>query len=124
MAKKFTEDETIQLLRTINESIIEKKGENIINLNLENIENAITKYFVICSGTSNTHVNTIAQFIEHNVREKLKDKPWKKEGFENSEWVLLDYVNIVVHIFQPEARSFYRLEQLWADADTTMVEGN
>ena len=65
------------------------------------IENAITQYFVICTGNSQTHVNTIAQYIEYNVRAKLKDRPWKKEGFENAEWVLLDYVNVVVHVFQP-----------------------
>jgi ribosome-associated protein len=124
MIKNKSEDQTKQLLKAINESILDKKGENIINLNLGKIENAITKYFVICSGTSNTHVNTIAQYIEHNVREKLRDKPWKKEGFENSEWILLDYVNIVVHVFQPEAREFYKLEQLWADAEHCVVGSN
>ncbi|MDL2262389.1 ribosome silencing factor [Bacteroidales bacterium OttesenSCG-928-I21] len=122
MAKRVTESSTEQLLKTINESILEKKGETIINLNLENIENSITKYFVICSGTSNIHVNTIAQYIEHNVRNKLKERVWHKEGFENSEWILLDYVDVVVHIFQPEARAFYRLEQLWADAKTETIE--
>ncbi len=117
MAKRKISSETQDLLLAINESMLEKKAEDILILNLGKIENAITQYFVICTGNSNTHVNTIAQYVEFNVRAKLKDRPWKKEGFENSEWILLDYVNVVVHVFQPQARSFYRLEQLWADAE-------
>jgi ribosome-associated protein len=117
MAKRKISSETQDLLLAINESMLEKKAEDILILNLGKIENAITQYFVICTGNSNTHVNTIAQYVEFNVRAQLKDRPWKKEGFENSEWILLDYVNVVVHVFQPQARSFYRLEQLWADAE-------
>lgn len=122
MAKRSNENETLLLLKTINESILEKKGEELLNLNLQKIENSVCKYFVICSGNSNTQVSSIAQFVEHNVREKIKERPWKKEGYENSEWILLDYVNIVVHIFQPVARDFYRLEQLWADAEAVAIE--
>jgi ribosome-associated protein len=124
MAKKIITDETQILLNTINEAILDKKGENLINLDLQKIDNAITKYFVICSGMSNTHVNTLAEYVEYHVKEKLKEKVWKKEGFENCEWILLDYVTIVVHIFQNESREFYRLEQLWADAEVIMVEEN
>lgn len=121
MTKKRIESETLKLLNIINESILEKKGENIININLQKIDNAITKYFVVCSGTSNTHVNTIAEYVEYNVKKQLGEKVWKKEGFENSEWVLLDFVSIVVHVFQPEARGFYRLEKLWADAESIII---
>ncbi len=117
MVKKKITSEVTDLLLAINESMLEKKAEDILILDLGKIENAITQYFVICTGNSQTHVNTIAQYIEYNVRAKLKDRPWKKEGFENAEWVLLDYVNVVVHVFQPQAREFYRLEQLWADAE-------
>lgn len=117
MIKKKINSEVTDLLLAINESMLEKKAEDILILDLGKIENAITQYFVICTGNSQTHVNTIAQYIEYNVRAKLKDRPWKKEGFENAEWVLLDYVNVVVHVFQPQAREFYRLEQLWADAE-------
>ena len=113
--KTISEDEI--LLNVINESILEKKGISLTTLNLQGIENAVTKYFVICSGSSNTHTNTIAEYIEYNVRQKIKEKPWKKEGFENCEWILLDYVTVVVHIFQPETREFYSLEKLWADAE-------
>lgn len=117
MVKKKINSEVTDLLLAINESMLEKKAEDILILDLGKIENAITQYFVICTGNSQTHVNTIAQYIEYNVRANLKDRPWKKEGFENAEWVLLDYVNVVVHVFQPQAREFYRLEQLWADAE-------
>lgn len=110
-------NETEILLKGIITAIEEKKGENIAALNLTKIENAVAKYFVICSANSKTHSNTLAAFIGDFVRENLKEKPWQVEGFENSEWILLDYVDIVVHIFLPEIREFYRLEQLWADAE-------
>ena len=113
--KKRSEDEI--LLSIINESILEKKGENIIIMNLQNLENPVTKYFVICSGASSVHTNTLAEYIEYNVRQTIKERPWKKEGFENCEWILLDYVTVVVHIFQPQSREFYNLEKLWADAE-------
>jgi len=121
MVKKQIDKEIKLLLTAINESMLEKKAENILILNLNKIENAISNYFIICSGNSDIHVNTIAQYIEHNVKNIIKEKPWKKEGYENCEWVLLDYINIVVHVFQPKAREFYRLEQLWADAETILI---
>jgi len=105
------------LLKTIEKAIIEKKAENITILKFDKIENAITDYFIICTATSKIHANTLAAFTEDFVRENIKEKPWKKEGFENSEWILLDYVNVVVHIFQQETRNYYNLEQLWADAE-------
>ncbi len=117
MAKKKITSEVTELLLAINESMLEKKAEDILILDLSKIGNAVTQYFVICTGNSQTHVNTIAQYVEYNVRNQVKDRPWKKEGFENAEWILLDYVNVVVHVFQPQAREFYRLEQLWADAE-------
>ncbi|HNQ67133.1 MAG TPA: ribosome silencing factor [Bacteroidales bacterium] len=121
MAKKRVDKETTLLLKAIKESMLEKKAEDIIVLNLEKIDNAITNYFIICSGNSETHVNTIAQYIEYNVNNTIKEKPWKKEGYEICEWVLLDYINVVVHVFQPKSREFFRLEQLWADAETLLI---
>lgn len=120
MAKK-TNDDASELLLAIYDSIIEKKGEDVVILNIGKIPNAVTNYFVICHGNSDIHVNTIAQYIEHNVRKTLKEKVWKKEGYENLEWVLLDYVNVVVHVFQKKSREFYRLEDLWADADQVIL---
>lgn len=115
------EKEITRLLEVINISILEKKGENIINLNMKKIDNAIAKYFVICTANSNTQATTIADYVEYQTRCTLKERPWKKEGFENCEWILLDYVDIVVHIFQPKSREFYKLADLWADAETTVI---
>jgi ribosome-associated protein len=122
MPKKVVDKELKLLLKTINDSLLEKKAENVLILNLGKIENTITDFFVICNGNSSVHVNTLADYLESNVRVSIKEKPWKKEGFENCEWVLLDYVNVVVHIFQPQSREFYRLEQLWADAEPYLIK--
>ncbi|MDR2836140.1 MAG: ribosome silencing factor [Bacteroidales bacterium] len=113
---------TEMLLKLINSALTEKKGENLVNINFGKIENTITKYFVICTANSKIHGNTLAAFVEDFVRENQKEKPWHKEGFENSEWILLDYVDVVVHIFQEESRQFYKIEQLWADAETIKIE--
>ncbi len=114
MIKKINETE--KLLKIINIAITEKQGKNLLNLNLQKIENSVTKYFVICHGTSSTHVNTIADNVQSTVKKEFKENPWQKEGFENCQWILLDYVDIVIHIFQKEYRDFYKLEELWGDA--------
>ena len=115
-------EDTQKLLEVINQAILDKKGENVINMDLQAIENHITKYFVICTANSVIHANTLADYIRYQTRGTLKERPWKEEGFENSEWILMDYVDVVVHIFLPEAREFYKLEQLWADAETKSIE--
>ena len=112
MTKKNIDDAQ-ELLLAIYDSILEKKGEDILILNIGKIPNSVTNYFVICHGNSDVHVNTIAQFVEHNVRKTTREKAWKKEGYENSEWILLDYGGVIVHIFQESDRSFYSLEKLW-----------
>ena len=86
-------------------------------LDLNKIENIACKYFVICHGTSKPHVEAIAESIEDLVREKAQDKPINKEGRENAEWILIDYFDIVIHVFQEPVRKFYKLEELWADAE-------
>lgn len=121
MAKKRIIDDTEGLLKAINESLLEKKAEDILILDLKKIGGAVCDYFVICTGNSEVHVNTLAQFVEQNVKLKTKERPWQKEGLENCEWALLDYVNVVVHVFQPKPRDFYRLEQLWADAEPYLI---
>jgi ribosome-associated protein len=100
----------------------EVKGVNIVKVDLSGIENAICTNFIICTGTSSTHVSSLANSAEKEVRETLEEKPWKREGFGNSEWVILDYVNTVVHVFQEEARNFYNLDGLWADAKITKIK--
>lgn len=114
-------NETEELLKEINKAIIDKKGTDLVNLNLESIENAIAKYFVICHGTSDVHVKTIADSIEVSVKQQLGERPLSVEGIENSQWVLLDYFNIVVHVFQKDYRDFYKLEELWGDAEFSKI---
>ncbi|WP_103071929.1 ribosome silencing factor [Aquimarina sediminis] len=113
-----------QLITQILKGIEEVKGSDISILDLRAIENTVCNYFVICNGTSNTQVNAIVNSIQKTVSKELKDKPWHVEGSENAEWVLIDYVNVVVHVFQKHIREFYDIEGLWGDAKTTVIETN
>ncbi|WP_109299316.1 ribosome silencing factor [Aquimarina sp. AU474] len=113
-----------QLITQILKGIEEVKGNDINILDLRDIENTVCNYFVICNGTSNTQVNAIVNSIQKTVSKELKDKPWHVEGSENAEWVLIDYVNVVVHVFQKHIREFYDMEGLWGDAKTTVIETN
>ena len=97
------------------------KGQNITILDLRDIENTVCDYFIICSGNSNTQVNAITGSIQKLVSKELKDKPWHIEGQNNSEWILMDYVNVVVHVFQKQIREFYDIESLWGDAKITEI---
>ena len=110
------------LLETIIEGIQELKGIDTAILDLKKIETAVCKYFVICSGTSNTHVSSIADSVKKIVSKEIQEKPWHIEGLNTSEWVLLDYSDIVVHVFQEQTREFYRLEDLWGDAEIRTIE--
>ena len=101
----------------------EKKADNIVTINLKNIHNSIADYFIICQCESKTQAQAIADSIEEQVYKKTKEDPWHKEGRENSEWILLDYSNIVVHIFLREKRDFYGLEKLWGDAEIKHING-
>lgn len=111
-----------KLAEIIVAGIQERKGKNIVKINLSKIKNIFTDFFVICSGDSNTHVRAISESIEKEVKEKLGMNAYHKEGVENSFWVLLDYGNIIVHIFQPETRDFYNLEELWADGEIENIK--
>ena len=104
------------LCEVIVEGMKDNKASDIVVLDLREVENAVTDYFVICTGTSNTQIEGIAQSIIRLTRNTLKERPWHKEGQGNSDWVLIDYVSVVVHIFSRELRAFYDLEELWADA--------
>jgi ribosome-associated protein len=99
----------------------EKKAEDIVLLNLKEIDNSICDYFIICTGTSNRHTDSLSDSVEEFVKKKMNEKPYHVEGKETSEWVLLDYVDVVIHIFIPEMRDFYNLEGLWADAKKIAV---
>lgn len=107
-----------KLLTAIVEGIEEKKGKNIVSLDFKKIENAICKYFVICEGDSNTHVAAIANSVEEYTQKSIGVKVWRKDGFENGEWIILDYADIMVHVFQPHVRNYYQIEELWADCTT------
>lgn len=109
------------LTDAIVEGILEVKGRNISVLNLKDIYNRVCDYFIICQADSNTQVNAIAGSVEEMVKKITGERPYRKEGFENSEWILVDYVTVVVHIFQTEVRNFYNLESLWADAEITEI---
>ncbi|MGI9548204.1 MAG: ribosome silencing factor [Flavobacteriaceae bacterium] len=113
-----------ELITLILHGIEEVKGLDTNLLDLREIENTVCDYFIICSGTSNTHVNAIVNSIQKTVREAIKDKPWHVEGSDHAEWVLLDYVNVVVHVFQKQTREFYDIEGLWGDAKVTLFENS
>ena len=122
MIKK--ENSSDQLIATIIKGIEEVKGNDIDILDLREIENTVCDYFIICNGTSNTQVNAIVGSVQKTVSKTLKDKPWHVEGQDNSEWVLMDYVNVVVHVFQKQIREFYDIEGLWGDAKFTEIESS
>lgn len=105
------------LIDTIIDAIQDVKGKDIVVLNLSELPNAVTDFFIICSGESSTQVESIAHSIARKTRTDLKEKPWHEEGTKNAEWVLLDYVDVVIHVFYRDVREFYNLESLWADAE-------
>ncbi|MGB5435580.1 MAG: ribosome silencing factor [Maribacter sp.] len=119
--RKASADELIALIL---QGIEEVKGHDISILDLREIENTVCDYFIICNGTSNTHVNAIVGSIQKTVSKAIKDKPWHVEGEGNAEWVLMDYVNVVVHVFQKHIREYYDIEGLWGDAKFTTVESS
>ena len=114
-------DELISLIIKGMEDI---KGENISLLDLREIDNTVCDYFIICDGNSNTQVNAITNSVQKIVSKAIHEKPYPIEGIENSEWVLMDYVNVVVHIFQKQTREYYDIENLWGDAKITMINSS
>lgn len=121
---KKRSDEAEILLNSIVQGIFEKKGKDALKIDLRKLENRITDYFVICSAPSTTQVSAICDSVDDTVRKEIGEKPLHVEGLDNCFWVLLDYGNIVVHIFLEEYRNFYNLESLWADAAIVKLEDN
>ena len=109
------------LLDSVAKGIFEKKGHDVLKIDLRKLENSIADYFVICHGTSTTQVDSISDSVEDIVRKTAGEKPLHIEGLDNCFWVLLDYGNVVVHIFLKEYRDFYSLESLWADAEIEKI---
>jgi ribosome-associated protein len=119
MTKNISNDD---LVANILKGIEDVKGENIDILDLRALDNTVCDYFIICNGNSNTQVVAITNSIQKVVSKELKEKPWHVEGTENGEWVLIDYVNVVVHVFQKHIREYYNIESLWGDAKITSIE--
>ena len=111
-----------QLITEIIRGIEGVKGSKISILDLREIENTVCEYFIVCEGTSNTQVNAISGSVQKTVSKAIQDKPWHIEGEGNAEWILLDYVNVVVHIFQKHIREYYDIEGLWGDAKITDIQ--
>lgn len=109
-----------KLFKAIIKAIQDKKGENIVSLDLRKIEEASADFFIVCEATSTTQVKAICDFVENQVQEKCQEAPYKHEGRQALQWVLIDYVNVVVHVMHPEARKFYKLEEMWSDAGSQM----
>lgn len=114
--KKNNLDSSDILANVVIGGMLNNKSENIVSLDLKKIESAVCDYFIICHGNSNTHITAIANNIIKETSKELNDKPLSKEGINNGTWILLDYGNVVAHIFQKEIRDYYNLEELWGDA--------
>ncbi len=118
----FTTEKAIsdRLVNTITEALLEKKAENIKLLDVRELT-TLTDYFIICHGTSETQIKALARSVSDKVKEELDENVWQKEGLEARRWVILDYVNVVVHIFNQETRDYYSLEKMWNDAVITEI---
>jgi ribosome-associated protein len=109
-----------KIFKTIIKAIQDKKGENIISMDLRKIHEATTDFFIICEANNTTQLKAIADNVEYEVKTNCSEWAYKSEGKTAAQWLLIDYINIVVHIMHPESRNFYRLEEMWSDADTKM----
>ena len=116
MKQKAFNDNREEIVRQVVAAMQEKKAKDIVSLDLSALPDAVAGYFVICHGTSKTQVEAIYDYVDEMVTKNCGEHPYHREGYENAEWILIDYVNVVVHIFLEETRKFYNLEGLWADA--------
>jgi ribosome-associated protein len=105
-----------KIIKTIIQAIQDKKGENIVSLDLRKIPEAVADFFIVCQATTNTQIRAIADAVEDAVKTTCGELPYRHEGRQALQWVLIDYVNVVIHVMQPEQRKFYRLEEMWSDA--------
>lgn len=121
MAKKSTQVSKLSLIDLVVKGIQEKKGTNIVIIDLRNVMNAYSDYSIVCTGSSDTNVQAISNSIEHLIRESLDEKPLHVEGYRAANWILMDYFETIVHIFKEDEREYYNLESLWADAKITSV---
>ena len=122
MAKKRKGASSEKLSDAVVKGMQEKKATNIVVMDLRKVKNAVADFFIVCSGSSDKQIDAIADSIDEFVFKALKENPWHVEGKDNKEWMLLDYIDVVAHIFRKDRREFYALERLWGDADITEVE--
>jgi ribosome-associated protein len=111
-----------KIFKTIIQAILDRKGENIISLDLRKIPEASADFFIVCEATSTTQIKAIADYVEDQLKKICGEKPYRHEGKQAAQWVLIDYINVVVHVMHPEARNFYKLEEMWSDAVSQMHE--
>ena len=124
MAKKRKGANSETLSGVIVKGMQEKKASDIVVMDLRKIKNAVADFFVICSGNSDKQLDAISDSIDAEVFKKLNENPWHTEGKNNKEWMLLDYINVVAHVFRKDRREFYALERLWGDADITEISND
>jgi len=124
MIKENQNNKFPELVEAIKDGMENLKASNITIMDLTELENSICDYFIICDANSSTQVRAISNSIEDHVRKTLNEKPWHTEGIDNLQWILMDYVHVVAHVFQAETREFYDLESLWGDAKVTVLENN
>lgn len=110
------------LIQAILKGMLDKKAKDPVVLDFSKLKHAVCDAFVVCHGTSRNQIEAIAEAVIMEVKKESGDSPWHREGFENAEWILIDYFSVVVHIFQDTRRTFYNLEQLWGDAKVTKIE--
>lgn len=110
------------LANIIVEGMLEIKAKEIVTLDLRDLESSVCDFFIVCHGTSNTHATAIADSVIEETLKTIKEKPWHKEGLTNGDWILLDYGNVVAHIFQKETREYYNIEKLWGDAKIQLIK--
>jgi len=122
MTNKYKEYTTEKLVETLVFGMLEKKAKEVTIIDLRNIPSAVSSYYIICHGNSNTQVEAIAESAGYEANKQLNDRPIHVEGADVAEWILLDFVDVVVHVFQESSRKFYNLEGLWADAEISTIK--
>lgn len=124
MAKKRKDGSSKKLCDAIVKGMVEKKAVDILVLDLRKVKNAVADFFIICSGGSDKQLDAITQSIDDEVYKAVKENPWHVEGKNNKEWMLLDYFDVVAHVFRKDKRDFFALEKLWGDAEITEIDAD
>ncbi|MFD2530834.1 ribosome silencing factor [Gracilimonas halophila] len=121
----YTDDspDSQEMVETITEALLSRKGKDITVLDVSELT-TLTDFFVVCHGTSDVQIKALADAVEDDMREKIGERAWKKEGLQGRSWVILDFVNIVVHVMSKEKRDFYGIERMWNDAKVTYIKDN